>query len=402
MKYITNTLFPKHKTTINQLVGGINLANWDTPPYNRWAFNNINSILPTKPVAHNPQNISKINQSPQDITPMGFTTSRGRKTTIGQFIHSQYIDNLLVWHRGSLLFEGYYGYSSQQTPHLCQSVSKSVLGAVCQYLKGEGVISGQEKICDILPKLSHTAYRGATIQHALDMRSGVDFKETYGTIPLSGDCLLLDIANGWKPASAVANPPANNMQLAMQFKNTIFDHGYDMLYRCLDTDVVGHCIEAICQKDLNIIISEILWQKLGCEQAGFYTIDPSGFPIASGGFCAIARDLLRFGLMMLQGGAYNNQQIISEKMVADCYDPAPLPFNPGHPELAPCGGYKNYFWILKPNEVIICVGVYGQMIYINRPRQCVVVKMASYPYSVQKNLWYNEVQLGEQIANQLG
>jgi len=46
----------------------------------------------------------------------------------------------------------------------------------------------------------------------------------------------------------------------------------------------------------------------------------------------------------------------------------------------PGGMYRNQFWIPYPGpDVLLCLGIHGQMIYINRPAQLVGVKLSSWP-----------------------
>jgi CubicO group peptidase (beta-lactamase class C family) len=46
----------------------------------------------------------------------------------------------------------------------------------------------------------------------------------------------------------------------------------------------------------------------------------------------------------------------------------------------PGGSYRNQFWIPYPSDaVLLCLGIHGQMIYINRPARVVAAKLSSWP-----------------------
>ena len=42
--------------------------------------------------------------------------------------------------------------------------------------------------------------------------------------------------------------------------------------------------------------------------------------------------------------------------------------------------YRNQFWVPYPgDEVLMCLGIHGQMVYVDLPRRFVVVKLSSWP-----------------------
>ena len=85
-----------------------------------------------------------------------------------------------------------------RTLHLCQSVSKSICATSGAILIDKGILDPNELVTKYLPELSKTAWKGAKIQHVLDMTSGVKFVETYEE--RESDIGKMDYASGWKPA----------------------------------------------------------------------------------------------------------------------------------------------------------------------------------------------------------
>ena len=46
----------------------------------------------------------------------------------------------------------------------------------------------------------------------------------------------------------------------------------------------------------------------------------------------------------------------------------------------PGGMYRNQMWFpYAGNDVLLCLGIHGQMVYINRPARVVAVKLSSWP-----------------------
>ena len=49
--------------------------------------------------------------------------------------------------------------------------------------------------------------------------------------------------------------------------------------------------------------------------------------------------------------------------------------------MLPGGWYRNQFWFLHPESgpVLLCLGIHGQMVFVDRATRTVVVKLSSWP-----------------------
>ncbi len=378
----------------------VNLENWDAPPYNRWAFNHCSEFIPSAVIARDEKNALFFDTNYQSLDNISFTNSQNKKTSVKEYMETGHTDALVMYHKGKIVYEKYFAFTKPTSRHLMQSMTKSVVGVVAQKLKHEKILNPDALIETILPELKNTGYAGATVQQALDMRTGIDFKETYFDTPLEGDCYLLDVANGWKPMPNKPNICSDSFSLAQTFKNTSFPHGERMVYRCLETDVIGHCIEKLTGAKLADLISTFVWQPMGAEADAYITVDPLGYAIASGGMCARARDMLKFGVMMAEDGFINGKQLLPANLVAECYNPAPYKFDNQDPELNPHGGYKNYFWIktMEP-QVIACSGVFGQHTTINKTNNVVIVQFSSWlDHGSDTALWLDMLEMHKALT----
>ena len=54
--------------------------------------------------------------------------SEGRRTTVGDVLGATYTNGFLVLHRGRIVMERYFNGMTEDTLHLSQSVSKSLVG----------------------------------------------------------------------------------------------------------------------------------------------------------------------------------------------------------------------------------------------------------------------------------
>jgi CubicO group peptidase (beta-lactamase class C family) len=50
-------------------------------------------------------------------------------------------------------------------------------------------------------------------------------------------------------------------------------------------------------------------------------------------------------------------------------------------EVLPGGWYRNQFWFVpgRNGDVLLCLGIHGQMVYVNRETRLVGVKLSSWP-----------------------
>jgi CubicO group peptidase (beta-lactamase class C family) len=127
-------------------------------------------------------------------------------------------------------------------------------------------------------------------------------------------------------------------------------------------------------------VSELIWQPMGAEENASFTVDPSGYALASGGMNATLRDYLRFGAIYLNDGAFNNRQIVPASFVTETRRPSTAHFGLPYTAVTPNGGYRNQFWIEDgATGAIMARGVFGQLIHIDNKADMAVVKLSSLP-----------------------
>jgi CubicO group peptidase (beta-lactamase class C family) len=284
-----------------------------------------------------------------------------------------------VLHRGRIIWERYFNGMSERTLHLSQSVAKSVTGAAAGCLVAQGMLDPGAQITHYLPELAATAYQGATLQQVLDMTSGVRFSEDY-TDPYS-DVGKVDVASGWKPApNGGEGFPDHVWELILALTTRERPHGERFVYRSIETDVLAFCMERAGGKRLPQLVSELLWQPMGAAESACFTVDRAGYALAEGGFNATLRDYARFGSLYLNDGVFNGRQIIPVAWIKATQTGNHALFGDPYTLTTPNGAYRNQFWIEDVSRsVVMCRGVFGQLIYIDAAHGIVVVKLSSWP-----------------------
>jgi CubicO group peptidase (beta-lactamase class C family) len=124
---------------------------------------------------------------------------------------------------------------------------------------------------------------------------------------------------------------------------------------------------------------------LGAERDAEITCDAVGTGIHDGGISAVPRDVARFGRLLLDGGVVDDREVVPASWLADAWDrpdDVRAAFAASaNEEVLPGGWYRNQFWFVpKPlGTALVCLGIHGQMVYVNRETRLVGVKLSSWP-----------------------
>lgn len=375
---------------------------WDRPPWNRWAFQRMREIVPTAPIARG-SDVSALPEAHEDILGIAFEFD-GQSRTVAEMIEDTYTDGLLIWIGGKVVHESYYNRMEPKTLHLAQSVSKSITATAGACLIDEGLLDVNAPLTEYLPELSRTAWNGATVQHVLDMASGVRYSEAYDQ--RESDVGRTDYASGWKPAPDgldVSDWPNCVFDQILTLKDQEAEHGSRFHYRSIETDVLAHVYERVSGMRVPELISKRLWAPMGAEFDANITVDPAGYGLACGGISASLRDFARFGLAMLNDGQVEGRQVIPKAWIADVRGGDHGHFNDEGRAYFPSGHYRNKFWIEEAGKPAhYCLGVFGQSIYVNPETGMVVVKLSSWPDFQDPAMLKDSIAASHAIARAFG
>jgi CubicO group peptidase (beta-lactamase class C family) len=269
------------------------------------------------------------------------------------------------------------------------SVSKSVVGCVAAVLIDRGQLNADDEITRYVPELAASGYAGATVRHVLDMRSGVDFTEEY-TNP-QADIRRLDEWIGWRPDDP--GDSGDDPRGLYRFLATLraqAPHGGRFLYRSAESDVLGWVCERAAGQPMTRLVSELIWAPMGAEHDAILLHDGLGVAVHDGGLCATARDVARFGQLLLDGGLVPDEAGGVRRVVppawlrqgwaVDSDLRTAFTASPAGPAF-PGGWYRNQFWF-RPGDfgdVLLCLGIHGQMVHVSRRTRTVCVKFSSWP-----------------------
>ena len=87
----------------------VNAQNWQSPPFNRWAYWHVKEILPTLPIPRRtgPSRELVPANAPAGVTDVTLTSVDGSVVTVGQVMADTYTDAYVVMQDGALVAEWY-------------------------------------------------------------------------------------------------------------------------------------------------------------------------------------------------------------------------------------------------------------------------------------------------------
>ena len=349
---------------------------WDRYPFNRWSFQTVRQVLPTRAVKHDPASLRRLRRDEADLSGVAVPVPGGGRVALERLLAALDTDGCIVLKDGAVRFETYLNDMRADSLHLSQSVSKSLVGALVGIQIGRGLIDPESPVERIVPELARCGYAGARVLDVLDMRSGVRFVEDY----LDPDCEmgLLDRASGWKPHRPGEPGCVYDLILTLRQDRP---HGGTFQYRSIETDLLGWVLERSTGRHLCALMEECLWGPMGAEADAYYTTDRAGTALGDGGLNATLRDYARFGLLMLEDGRREGRSVIPAEFCAACRRGDPSVFDDKEKFARfPGASYSRQWWVLDQERgIAAALGIFGQMIYIDRARGFVMVFLSSWP-----------------------
>ena len=359
----------------------VTLDNWQTAAQIGWTFCHIAEIFPTAPISRGSEPAARLLQRTEPVADMPCRDAEGHPSTVGAIMAATNTDGWMVMHGDQILTEQYAGAMEPATLHLLQSVSKSIVGILAGALAEEGVLNLAEQVTAYVPALERTGYLGATVRQLLDMRSGIVFSEDY--LDLNAEVRVLEQAMGWAPRRS-ADVPRTLREFLLTLRQGR-EHGGPFEYRSCETDILGWVCEAAASERFPALAGEFVWSRLGADFDANIGVDSEGTGMFNGGISAALGDLARFGAAIArEGTSLGNKQLVSPAWIADSFaggldSREAFASSPSDTRM-PGGMYRNQFWFPWPDrQVLLCLGIHGQMIYVDRATGLVAVKLSSWP-----------------------
>ncbi|EME49065.1 hypothetical protein DOTSEDRAFT_49396 [Dothistroma septosporum NZE10] len=362
---------------MTNLAEAINLANWRDPPYNQYGFINVDKIVHTHGIKKSPDNTKELQSKSSHL--MDFAMNwKGESLDLAAFIDKSETDGLIILHRGEVVHEQYSRGNSKDSKHIMMSMTKSITGLIVGILQKDGRLHVEDLVVKYVPEVEGTMYENVTIRQCIDMRSGAQYSDNNHAYRC---------AAGWDPADGTEKH-TNLHDFIAHFEPSKAQHdGFE--YVSVNTDLVGWVIERATGKKFAKVIEELLWQPMGAESDALMTVDKEGNARAAGGIAATLRDIARVGQLISEDG----RDIVPSGWLHDIV-------NDGDSEAFARGswaaGLKNFFSdglayrshciADRGTDTVMCLGIFGQQMMIDRKNDIVLAKTGSQEQSIDFSL----------------
>ncbi|PGE97950.1 6-aminohexanoate hydrolase [Bacillus pseudomycoides] len=349
--------------------------NWLQDPYLRWSYTHMKELALTSEVKNNPEQVSPFPTALQNLDDFSVKKENGGNIPLKKLLDENKTDAFVVVHNGKLVYEHYFNGYKQNEPHGMASLAKVFTGALVQSLTEEGLINVHKTAETYVKELRNTPFGKATIQQLMDMQVSAEYP-THGYIQpgLENQDAQLYLASNILPRAKNYDGPMKIYDMLREAKETA-SPGTAFSYNNGSSETLGWIIRTVTGKSLAENVSERIWSKIGMEENAYYVTDETGVEQASAGLNATARDMARFGQLILHNGRYHDVQVlpssISESVKS--VQEGELAIGPGAPI-----SYHNQWWIPHNEQgAFEVLGSYGQCLYIDPNANMVIVHFSS-------------------------
>jgi CubicO group peptidase (beta-lactamase class C family) len=199
---------------------------------------------------------------------------------------------------------------------------------------------------------------------------------------------------------------ATDLRRAALEKTAIVDApGQRWLYNNYHPLLLGMVLERVSGMSVTAYLQEKLWEPLGMEYPGSWSIngDQDGLEKMESGINARAIDFAKFGRLMLNHGQWQRRQIVSQSWVEQATQPEEKPssYYGDEPFFVSQGHYYKYFWWGDKRPAgesdFHGVGNKGQYIYVSPQRRVIIVR-DGFDFGIPTSRW---LRLFHQLADSL-
>src|SRR5882757_6254095 len=285
---------------------------------------------------------------------------------------SRSFDSLLIARHGKIVLDTYYAPYSAEIPHLINSSTKAVIGTLAAMAMKDGLLdSTDHPMLDFFADRNLTNVddrkKAITVQHLLDMTSGIDWREPTDGRPIT--FFEMERSPDW--TKFILDRPMSNAPGDIFNNNS----GNPQLLSAILTKLTGMSAEEYAKAKLfgPLGISNWNWRR-----------DPQGISTGGNGLALLPRDMAKIGYLYLRNGQWEGKTLLPPAFV-ERSSHATINMNL---KFEPAFRYSNYFWALPNRNVYMAVGYHCQVIMVFPALDIVAVTTTRdfYPFGVVTDL----------------
>lgn len=284
-----------------------------------------------------------------------FTNLDSVLTDFDQFVEEHKTVAFLVIHNDTIKYEKYYNNYNDSSIVTSFSMAKSftsmLIGCV---IEDQFITSVDEPITKYIPELEDKGFEDVTIEHLLQMTSGIAFNESY-----------------FNPFGHAASfYYGRNLRKEISKLKMEGTPGEAFNYVSGDTQLLGLILSrALKNKTISAYFQEKIWTPLGMEYDASWSMDRKKDGLEKP-FCCVnarARDFAKLGRLYLNEGNWNGQQVVPKEWVKKSTEYTN--------ENGSYQGYQYQWWITNQSGDFMAQGILGQYIFVCPSKNLVIVRL---------------------------
>jgi len=211
-------------------------------------------------------------------------------------------DAVLIYQNGKLIYQ--YHNREKEKPMYIASAGKSLVSMAIGKLLDDGKLDSLDQpIYTLFPEWKQGQKKQITVRMLLNHTSGLqDYRNASKEI---------------EPAPDYKNENIIKMALAAELQTP---PGQNIFYSNKATALLGGVIEKASGQPFDQYFKENFYDPLEISEFDWIR-DKAGNATTHGAFIIKPSDFLKFGIVMLHNGLYNNKRILSEKWVKQSVEP---------------------------------------------------------------------------------
>lgn len=281
--------------------------------------------------------------------------ARGKKVPFEKYLEDNNTVAFLIIQNDTIQFEKYWGNRNETSIVPSFSMAKSIASILigCA-IDDKLILSVDEPITNYIPELKKQGFEKVSIEHVLQMTSGLDFDESY-TNPF-GDAATFYYGT--------------NLRKTINKISLKAEPGKQFEYVSGNSQLLGLILErALKGKTVSEYLEEKIWKPLEMEFDASWSLDRKKDGLEKT-FCCLnarARDFAKIGRLYLNKGKWNSKQIVSEEWVKQS---TKIDTSQGS-----AWYYQYQWWLPSQTGDFMAQGILGQYIYVHPEKNLVIVRL---------------------------
>jgi len=263
--------------------------------------------------------------------------------------------SLMVVYKGDIVYERYENGADMYTKTRTWSAAKSIASTLIGTLVDQGKLKLDEPLpIDWLPGSESDPRNKITLRNVLNMSSGLE---------------TVDNGREYETGSGLAYWAGTSSIDGARSRGLIHEPGTHWDYENYDTLLGVLAMKRVLgnEKSYHEYPYNALFSKIGMHNT-VPGVDRFGDFVMSSQVYTTARDLARFGLLYMNDGVWNGEQVISKEWIEFCRTPSPSN-----------KGYGGQWWLPNgasgvPDDAMAALGNRGNYLVVIPSREIVIVR----------------------------